>query len=430
MLEEQHGWHGAKVIEGHKRRREVMGKGEVDGFRTVECLRGRLLAERLASRAAREEAELMSKRLSELERLLAEEIKARNKAERRLKRLLKKLESLKIFDVSSQSNVSEGSGCSSSACFPGIPILEGEAEEKTSSLNKEPAQCYAEGKAKEAPQRFLFSGDMGDEASGSASPGSVNQSVSQEESWVSVKTAHSYNQSPKSVCSGQFNSESTRERTSDEKEPDRAQQEIEDVDDRLAIVPVRIWPEMEVATEPQQGTDVQSVLISLKHLKMQLQTSMGRRAALSAKELYGTTARSGSRRRFRRDRRQTEQRQQSAGSVQQPLGQPAQQAQRSFAGQCYRCDQLGHMARDCPLLPRAPQQQQIPVQQRQQAGSASRSRGRGRVTHLTRAEAEAAHLVEGTVSVFGFVARVLFDSGASHSFVSEEFLDSLGELSS
>ncbi|MQM22614.1 hypothetical protein Taro_055669, partial [Colocasia esculenta] len=45
----------------------------------------------------------------------------------------------------------------------------------------------------------------------------------------------------------------------------------------------------------------------------------------------GTTAKSGSRRKFRRDKRQTEQRQQSVGSVQQPAGQPLQQAQRSFA---------------------------------------------------------------------------------------------------
>ncbi|MQL74517.1 hypothetical protein Taro_006888 [Colocasia esculenta] len=69
---------------------------------------------------------------------------------------------------------------------------------------------------------------------------------------------------------------------------------------------------------------------------------------------------------------------------------------------------MGHMARDCPLLPRVPQQQtqsqprvqqqqqqQAPVQQRQQTGGSGGSRGRGRVTHLTCADAEAAHLVEG-----------------------------------
>ncbi|MQL68771.1 hypothetical protein Taro_001046, partial [Colocasia esculenta] len=118
-----------------------------------------------------------------------------------------------------------------------------------------------------------------------------------------------------------------------------------------------------------------------------------------------TTAKSGSRRKFRRNRRQAEQRQQSDGSVQQSVGQPSQQVQHSFAGQCYRCDQIGHMARDCPLLPRVPQQQtqsqprvqqqqRAPMQQRQQAGGSGGSRGRGRVTHLTRADAEAAQLVE------------------------------------
>ncbi|MQL75717.1 hypothetical protein Taro_008090 [Colocasia esculenta] len=114
----------------------------------------------------------------------------------------------------------------------------------------------------------------------------------------------------------------------------------------------------------------------------------------------GTTAKSRSQRKFRRDRRQAEQRQQSFGSVQQLVGQPSQQVQRSFAGQCYRCDQIGHMARDCPLLPRVPQQQtqsqprvqqqqqQAPVQQRQQTGGSGGLRGRSRVTHLTRADAE------------------------------------------
>ncbi|MQL88773.1 hypothetical protein Taro_021338 [Colocasia esculenta] len=145
----------------------------------------------------------------------------------------------------------------------------------------------------------------------------------------------------------------------------------------------------------------------------------------------GTTMKSGSWRKFWRDRRQAEQRQQSVGSVQQLVGQPSQQVQRSSACQCYRCDQIGHMARNWPLLPRVPQQQtqsqprvqqqqQAPVQQRQQAEGSGGSRGRGHVTHLTRADAEAAQLVE---------VRVLFDSGASHSFVSEEFLDSLRELS-
>ncbi|MQM03918.1 hypothetical protein Taro_036705 [Colocasia esculenta] len=66
---------------------------------------------------------------------------------------------------------------------------------------------------------------------------------------------------------------------------------------------------------------------------------------------------------------------------------------------------MGHMARDCPLLPRVlpqqtqsqprvQQQQQAPMQQHQQTGGSGGSRGRGHLTHLTRADAEAAHLVE------------------------------------
>ncbi|MQL90986.1 hypothetical protein Taro_023592, partial [Colocasia esculenta] len=56
------------------------------------------------------------------------------------------------------------------------------------------------------------------------------------------------------------------------------------------------------------------------------------------------------RRRFRRSRRLAEQRQLPVESVQQPSVQPQQQSQRPFSGRCYRCDQLGHMARDCPQL--------------------------------------------------------------------------------
>lgn len=43
--------------------RGMAGGGEVDGKKTVECLRGRLLAERAASRAAKEEADLMTRRV-------------------------------------------------------------------------------------------------------------------------------------------------------------------------------------------------------------------------------------------------------------------------------------------------------------------------------------------------------------------------------
>ncbi|XP_024995545.1 transcriptional regulator IFH1 [Cynara cardunculus var. scolymus] len=88
---------------------------EDEGLRTVECLRGRLLAERAASKAANEESEQIAKKVIELEKQLKVEIKSRNKAEKRLKFLMKKLESLKISYVSADesSSFSEKSEISS-----------------------------------------------------------------------------------------------------------------------------------------------------------------------------------------------------------------------------------------------------------------------------------------------------------------------------
>lgn len=87
-----------------------------DGLRTLECLRGRLLAERQASRVAKEESEFMGKKLVELEKKLREETKLMKKAEKRLKLLMKKLESLNLLnpnlEVSEQSSSSQKSAIS------------------------------------------------------------------------------------------------------------------------------------------------------------------------------------------------------------------------------------------------------------------------------------------------------------------------------
>ncbi|XP_004249511.1 protein gar2 [Solanum lycopersicum] len=74
-----------------------------DGLRTVECLRGRLIAERAASKRAKEDAEFMGNKLIELETKLKEESKSRNKAEKKLKYFIKKLESMNICYISDES---------------------------------------------------------------------------------------------------------------------------------------------------------------------------------------------------------------------------------------------------------------------------------------------------------------------------------------
>lgn len=67
-----------------------------DSLRTVNCLRVRLLAERVASRNARQEADQLENKLLELENLLKEEAKSRNRAEKKLKFLMKRLQSTSI----------------------------------------------------------------------------------------------------------------------------------------------------------------------------------------------------------------------------------------------------------------------------------------------------------------------------------------------
>lgn len=89
--------------------RENNVEGE-DSWRTANCLRGRLLAERMASRNAREEAEQLGIRLLEVESLLKQEAKSRNKAERKLKLLMKRVECMNISYESEQSVESSSKG--------------------------------------------------------------------------------------------------------------------------------------------------------------------------------------------------------------------------------------------------------------------------------------------------------------------------------
>ncbi|KAH6762407.1 transmembrane protein [Perilla frutescens var. hirtella] len=79
---------------------------EEDSSRTANCLRGRLLAERLASRNAREEAEHLGIRVLEVERLLKQEAKSRKRAEKKLKILMKRLECMNISYVADESEES------------------------------------------------------------------------------------------------------------------------------------------------------------------------------------------------------------------------------------------------------------------------------------------------------------------------------------
>ncbi|KAE8720951.1 Cyclin F-box [Hibiscus syriacus] len=101
-----------------------------EGLWTVEYLRGRLLAERQASNTAKQDAELMGNKLMELEIELKEETKLRNKAERRLKLLRKKLVSLKLL-----STLEESEHCAVS-CVSSTSSSSTKNPEKTASMSQ------------------------------------------------------------------------------------------------------------------------------------------------------------------------------------------------------------------------------------------------------------------------------------------------------
>jgi hypothetical protein len=125
--------------------------------------------------------------LDELEKKLADEVKVRNKAERRLRRAIKKLESLKILDVE-LSDGSIGSLSSNGRSGHQAPEVEVEVEAERNG----PGSLTTDGSVPSAPPGDADA-DADRDVSRESSEGSCTQvnSSSQDGSWCSVVSEQS-----------------------------------------------------------------------------------------------------------------------------------------------------------------------------------------------------------------------------------------------
>jgi hypothetical protein len=87
----------------------------------------------------------------------------------------------------------------------------------------------------------------------------------------------------------------------------------------------------------------------------------------------------------------------------------------NHANKCYHCDKEGHMSYNCPEKPN----QQNPPRN----GNQKMAPNGARVNHVNAESAqEALEVMFGTFSVNSIPATILFDSRASHSFISQAFV--------
>ncbi|KAL6987499.1 hypothetical protein U1Q18_013244 [Sarracenia purpurea var. burkii] len=259
-----------------------------DGLRKVECLRGRLLAERLASRVAKADAEQIGNKLTELENQLRAEIKSRNRAEKRLKFVLKKLESMNISCVSEDSEHSRSlektdvSPVSSTGSSGTKKPEDGAAEALTTKF----AKCDMIEESLQKTKRPMISRDLEED------------NVSSNQSHYSPKEESSSSSSPENAGSEDPRQieESSRSHgnsnTDDfsicpslkscvEKEDSyegNSDQILDDcVDDSLALVPVDFPKESQRADPIIVNASVEEVLDALRRAREKIQWSMERR---------------------------------------------------------------------------------------------------------------------------------------------------------
>ncbi|GAV87631.1 zf-CCHC domain-containing protein/RVP_2 domain-containing protein [Cephalotus follicularis] len=101
-----------------------------------------------------------------------------------------------------------------------------------------------------------------------------------------------------------------------------------------------------------------------------------------------------------------------------------------FNGWCLRCRAPGHSVKDCPkssaTAPIGPGSSSGAAAGPSQRRDIGKGIAKGRIFVLAQTEVpESTSIVGGTLYIYGYSARVLMDSGASHSFISARFASCL-----
>ncbi|KAG0450450.1 hypothetical protein HPP92_026734 [Vanilla planifolia] len=222
---------------------ETMSSEGHKGIKTVECLRGRLLAERLASKAAKADADRLAKRLVDLEALLQEELQRRERAEKRMKLLLKRLKS--VEEEWDRSDTSVRSSSPVKCCF---------SNGRFGEWNKL-GQCGYEG-----------------HANGSSYCASAHQLVSQNKEPLQGDGTTNGGGS-KELFDGVLSKSSSAKEEKQDCNDD--QTELYYHEENVALVPVSILKEPTVCS----NKDAVKVLVSLRHVRKQLQSLVGSKVA-------------------------------------------------------------------------------------------------------------------------------------------------------
>ncbi|KAL7092015.1 hypothetical protein ACP275_12G139400 [Erythranthe tilingii] len=258
-----------------------------DSLRTVDCLRGRLLSERVASKNANEEAEHLGNKLMELETLLKQEAESRNRAEKRLKLLMKKLQSMNISYISDES----GYSCSvekSDVSSVSSSTTSSSSTTKQLQENYENRQIEIEGRGLkenlESSSKVSENLQQNDSQNSSSSIGDKNptteetsgaafeiqeQKCETETNAVSENLAQIVAQNATIKMDEQSGTSSTEEELNQESE--------RQIDNSMAIVSIDMPLENNKVDPEVLDATVKEVLDALRHAKEQLQSSMERR---------------------------------------------------------------------------------------------------------------------------------------------------------